>query len=147
MGTVASGGRPRSAASTGPTITLSARHCNELAWSVLHIARFIVQNARHQTDTDIPDRHTSLNPLTLVVQTDVSDGFLRSGGPKVGGSNPLSPTNKSPGQGRPLGVGPKRFRRALCFLLHSRVDPGKLRCGHLFNGGHSLLEDFGDMSY
>ena len=39
-------------------------------------AHLIAQNANHHTDTDIPDRHTSLNPQALAAQVDTSDGFL-----------------------------------------------------------------------
>ena len=42
----------------------------------LRVAHFVAQNAHHQTDTDLPVRHTSLNPRVLAVQTDVLDGFL-----------------------------------------------------------------------
>ena len=62
-------------------------------WSALRVAHFIAQNAHHQTDTDPPVRHTSLNPRALAVQTDVLDRFLWSGGPKVPSSNLGSPTN------------------------------------------------------
>ena len=44
--------------------------------SVLRAARFIAQNAHHQMDADSPDRHTSLNPWALAVQTDSPDRFL-----------------------------------------------------------------------
>ena len=40
------------------------------------VAHFIAQNAYHQTDKDLPDRHTSLNPQALAVQKDASDRFL-----------------------------------------------------------------------
>ena len=62
-------------------------------WSALRVAHFIAQNAHHQTDTGIPDRHTGLNPRALAVQMDTSDRFLWSGGPKVPSSNLGSPTN------------------------------------------------------
>ena len=39
-------------------------------------AHAIAQNAHHQTDTDIPDRHTALNPRALAVQADASDRTL-----------------------------------------------------------------------
>jgi len=45
-------------------------------WTALRVARLIAQNARHQTDTDLSDRHTSLIPRALAVQTDVLDKFL-----------------------------------------------------------------------
>jgi len=45
-------------------------------WSALRVAHFIAQNARNQTDTDLPDRHTSLNPRALAVQADAPDRFL-----------------------------------------------------------------------
>ena len=45
-------------------------------WSALRVAHFIAQNAHHQTDTDPPVRHTSLNPRALAVQTDTPDRFL-----------------------------------------------------------------------
>ena len=37
---------------------------------------FIVQNARNETDTGVPGRHTSLNPRALAVQVDTSEEFL-----------------------------------------------------------------------
>ena len=40
------------------------------------VAHLIAQNAYHPTDTDLPDRHTSLNPRALAVQMEVSDRFL-----------------------------------------------------------------------
>ena len=40
------------------------------------VAHLITQSAYHQTDTDLPDRHTSLNPRARAVQTDVLDRFL-----------------------------------------------------------------------
>ena len=43
------------------------------------VAHFIAQNAHHQTDAGIPDRHTGLNPRALAVQMDTSDRFLWSG--------------------------------------------------------------------
>jgi len=64
-------------------------------WSALRVAHFIAQNAHHQTDTGIPDRHTGLNPRALAVQMDTSDRFLWSGGPKVPSSNLGSPTNNA----------------------------------------------------
>ena len=45
-------------------------------WSALRVAHLIAQNAHHQTDTDLPVRHTSLNPRALAVQVDVLDRFL-----------------------------------------------------------------------
>jgi hypothetical protein len=39
-------------------------------------AHAIAQNAHHQTDADIPDRHTALNPRALAVQADAADRFL-----------------------------------------------------------------------
>ena len=42
----------------------------------LRVAHVIAQNARHQADTDLPDRHTSLNPPALAVQMDILDRFL-----------------------------------------------------------------------
>ena len=39
--------------------------------------------ARHQTDTDSPDRHTSLNPRALAVQLDVLDRFLCFDSPQL----------------------------------------------------------------
>ena len=45
-------------------------------WSALRVAHFVAQNARNETGTDVPVRHTSLNPRALAVQTDVLDGFL-----------------------------------------------------------------------
>ena len=62
-------------------------------WSALRVAHFIAQNAHHQTDTGIPDRHTGLNPRALAVQMDTSDRFLWSGGPMVRSPNLPSPTN------------------------------------------------------
>ena len=53
----------------------------------LRVAHLIAQNARHQTDTDLLDRHTGLNPRALTVQIDTPDEFLWSGGPKVGSSD------------------------------------------------------------
>jgi len=44
--------------------------------SALRVAHFVAQKAHHHTDTDPPDRHTSLNPRALAVQKDVLDGFL-----------------------------------------------------------------------
>ncbi len=54
-------------------------------WSYvsIHVAHFAAQNARNQTDTDLPDRHTSLNPRALAVQTDVLDRFLCFDSPQL----------------------------------------------------------------
>ncbi len=35
-------------------------------WTALRVAHLIAQNARHQTDTDLLDRHTGLNPRARV---------------------------------------------------------------------------------
>ena len=40
------------------------------------VAHLVAQNAHHQADTDIPNRHAALNPRALAVQADVSDRFL-----------------------------------------------------------------------
>ena len=58
------------------------------------VAHLIAQNAYHQTDTNSPDRHTSLNQRALAVQADVSDRFLCPGGPKVLSSTLGSPKSK-----------------------------------------------------
>jgi len=88
--------------------------------SALRVAHLIAQNARNHTDTDKPDRHTALNPRALAVQADTPDRFLWSGGPKVPSSNLGSPTNKTAGQDRSLGVGPPGFVLALHVPLHTR---------------------------
>ena len=61
------------------------------------VAHLIAQNAHHQADTDLPDRHKPLIPRALAVQWGTSDRFLWSGGPKVPSSNLGSPTNNSVG--------------------------------------------------
>ena len=40
------------------------------------VAHLTAQNARHQADTDLLDRHTVLNPRALGVQADTADRFL-----------------------------------------------------------------------
>ena len=45
-------------------------------WLALRVAHLIAQNARHQTDTDLPARHTSLIPRALAAQMDTPDRFL-----------------------------------------------------------------------
>ena len=52
-------------------------------WSALRVAHFIAQNAHHQTDTGIPDRHTGLNPRALGVQLDLLERFLCFDSPQL----------------------------------------------------------------
>ena len=42
-------------------------------WTALRLARLIAQNAHHQTDTDLLDRHASLIPRALAIQADTPD--------------------------------------------------------------------------
>ena len=56
-------------------------------WSALHVAHFIAQNARNQTDTGVSVRHTSLNPRALAVQVDVLDRFLCFDSPQLHKTN------------------------------------------------------------
>jgi len=46
-------------------------------------AHLIAQNAHHQTDTDLLDRHTSLIPRALAIQADTPDRFLCFDSPQL----------------------------------------------------------------
>ena len=85
----------------------------------LRVAHFIAQNARHQTDTDLLDRHISLIPRALAVQTDVLDRSLCV-------SIPPSSTRESIMQS---------FGNPLLFVFEDQRGPV---ANHAFNTGDAI---------